>query len=113
MVCNIARKAEDEELLVTGLSGWFKAVLEFFISGKPHRKRSDAMLTDPTEVMEPIMAETERVLKEMKGTRDLDQREIQSRIVKNLCESLGVFFGAMSDALMAGDMPDLFDDDDE
>ena len=68
-------------------------------------------MSDPSEIMGPIMAETERVLEEMKSTKDLDQRKIQSEIVKNLCESLGVFFAAMTDVMMDDDMDDFLDDD--
>ena len=68
-------------------------------------------MIDPGDVLDPMLAEVKRVLLEMKKTKDLGQRKMQSEIVKNLCESLGVFFDTMASA-MAGDIPDFLDEDD-
>lgn len=70
---------------------------------------------EPGDIIEPTLAEAARVLSEMKKTKDLDKRKTQSEILKNLCDSAGVFFGFMSDALMADALPDpedmeLFED---
>jgi hypothetical protein len=70
-------------------------------------------MTNPDDIVEPILAETRRVLVEMGGTKDLEERKIQSEIAKNLCESLGVFFDAMNGALMSEDMSDMFEEDEE
>ena len=56
-------------------------------------------MIDPGDVFDPMLAEVNRVLLEMKKTKDLGQRKMQSEIVKNLCESLGVFFDTMGSAL--------------
>ena len=69
-------------------------------------------MIDFNDVLDPMLAEVKRVLIEMKKTKDLEQRKTQSEIVKNLCESLGVFFDTMVDA-MPEDMPDFMEDDDE
>ena len=74
-------------------------------------------MIDPTKVLEPMLAEAERVLGEMKETKDLSERKTQSEIVKNLCESLGVFFDVMTD-YAEDDLPEYYeyvedDEDDE
>jgi hypothetical protein len=43
----------------------------------------------------------------MAKTKDINEKEVYSRIIKNLCESQGVFF-----ELAAEMMPHDFDDDD-
>lgn len=73
--------------------------------------KGDTAMTNPEDIMEPILAEAKRILGEMGNTTDLEARRTQSEIVKNLCESLGVFFDAMNEALLSGDMPDLFDEE--
>jgi hypothetical protein len=35
----------------------------------------------------------------MSKAKDLDEKEVHSRIVKNLCESLGVFFDLASEMM--------------
>ena len=45
-------------------------------------------------------------LKAMAKTKSVDEKETYSRIVKNLCESLGVFLNLVSEM-----MPFEFDDD--
>jgi len=62
---------------------------------------------DPGDILEPILAEASRVLEEMKKTKDLEKRKSQSETLKNLCESAGVFFNLMSDAMMADDFADF------
>jgi hypothetical protein len=70
-------------------------------------------MTNPADIMEPILAESKRILEEMGNTKDLEVRRTQSEIVKNLSESLGVFFDAMNGALMSGDLPDLFEEEED
>ena len=53
-------------------------------------------MSEPADLLDPIIEETRRTLEEMKQTKDLAQRQVQSEIVRNLCESLGVFFDLMS-----------------
>ena len=49
-------------------------------------------------------------LKTMSKTKDLNEKEVHSRIIKNLCQSLGVFFDLMNE-MMPFD-PDGLDDED-
>jgi hypothetical protein len=46
----------------------------------------------------------------MSKTKDLNAKETHSRIIKNLCQSLGVFFDLMNE-MMPYD-PDELDDED-
>jgi len=68
---------------------------------------------DPTDILEPTLAEAKRTLQEMKKTKDLDARKLQSEILKNLCESAGVFFDLMSNAMMADDFPGFLENDED
>lgn len=68
-------------------------------------------MQDPSDILDPIMDEATRTLKEMKNTKDLAQRKVQSATLLNLCRSAGVFFDLMSDAMMSGDLPDFSDDE--
>lgn len=71
------------------------------------------MTNDPTELMDPIIGETARALKEMKGMNDLDQRRVQSEIVLNLCRSLGVFFDLANEMMINGDLSEFpFEEED-
>ena len=47
---------------------------------------------DPEKIMDGLSKELISALKAMSKAKDLNEKEIHSRIVKNLCESLGVFF---------------------
>ncbi len=68
-------------------------------------------MTDPTILMDPIVNEAKRTLNEMKKTKDLNERKIQSEIVNSLCQSMGVFFDVMSNAVHMSDVPDFLDDE--
>ena len=70
-------------------------------------------MQDPTEILEHIFAEAKRVLQEMKETTDLKERKAQSKILRNLCQSAGVFFDLMSDTMMMDDFPDFLEDDED
>jgi len=61
---------------------------------------------DPEKIIIGLSKELTSELKAMSKAKDITEKEIHSRIVKNLCESLGVFFD------LAGDMmPFEFDGD--
>ena len=61
---------------------------------------------DLEKIMESLSRELSVSLKAMSKANDLADKEIHSRVVKNLCESLRVFFD------LAGEMMPLdFDDD--
>ena len=70
------------------------------------------MQHDPSEMMDALMVETKRALADLAATTDHEQRLLQSETIRNLCESLGVFFDAMNDAMSLEGMYD-FDDDEE
>ncbi len=61
---------------------------------------------DPEKIIIGLSKELTSELKAMSKAKDLNEKEIYSRIVKNLCESLGVFFDLASE-VMSFD----FDDD--
>lgn len=59
---------------------------------------------DPDKIIGGLSKELVSELKAMSKAKDVHEKEVHSRIVKNLCESLGVFFDFASEM-----MP--FDDD--
>ena len=61
---------------------------------------------DPEKIMDGLTRELTFALKAMSKTKDINEREAHSRIVKNLCESLGVFFDLATEIA-----PFDFDDD--
>ncbi len=71
------------------------------------------MIDDPADVLEPILAETKRVIEEMKNTKDLDIRKTQSEILQNLCNSASVFFDLISNAMLSDGWEDDWDGDEE
>jgi len=62
---------------------------------------------DPDKIMDGLSKELNSALKAMAKAKELTEKEVYSRIVKNLCESLGVFFNLASEM-----MPLDYDDDD-
>ncbi|MGD9824156.1 hypothetical protein [Desulfobacter sp.] len=64
---------------------------------------------DPEEIIFGLTKELAAELKIMSKTKDINTKETHSRIIKNLSQSLGVFFDLMNE-MMPYD-PD--DDDDE
>jgi len=60
---------------------------------------------EPDKVMDGLAKEINLALTAMSKAKDINEKEAHSRIVKNLCESLGVFLNLASEM-----MP--FDDDD-
>ena len=61
---------------------------------------------DPDKIMDGLSKELNSAMKAMSKTKDLNEKEAYSRIIKNLCESQGVFLKLASDI-----MPLDFDDD--
>lgn len=47
---------------------------------------------DPEKIIDGLSKELISALKSMSKAKDVNEKEVHSRIVKNLCESLGVFF---------------------
>jgi hypothetical protein len=62
---------------------------------------------DTEKIMEGLDKELIASLKAMAKTKELAEKEAYSRIIKNLCESQGVFLNLVTDM-----MPMDFDDDD-
>lgn len=66
---------------------------------------------DPEKIMDGLSKELISALKAMSKAKDVNEKEIHSRIVKNLCESLGVFFD-LANEMMPFDFDDDLDDED-
>lgn len=60
---------------------------------------------DPDIIMDNLSKELNVALKAMAKAKDVNEKETYSRIIKNLCESLGVFLKLASEMMQ-------FDDDD-
>lgn len=63
-------------------------------------------MSDPNEIFGPVIRETVRVLKEMAKTDSLEDRKLQSEIVNNLCQSIGMFLDLMSSTAIDSDYLD-------
>lgn len=61
---------------------------------------------DPEKIMNGLTKELTAALKAMAKAKDVNEKETYSRIVKNLCDALGVFFD-----LASGMLPPDFDED--
>jgi len=66
---------------------------------------------DPDKIMDGISKELDKALKSMSKAKAVDEKEAYSRIVKNLCESLGVFLNLASE-MMPFDLDDDLEDND-
>jgi len=66
---------------------------------------------DPDVIITGLTKELTAELKIMSKTKDIDAKETHSRIIKNLCQSLGVFFDLMSE-VMPFDPDDDLDNED-
>jgi hypothetical protein len=66
---------------------------------------------DPEKIMDGLSKELNSALKAMAKAKNINEKEAYSRIVKNLCESLGVFFNLASE-MMPLDSDDDFDTED-
>ena len=54
---------------------------------------------DPEKIMDALSKELISALKAMSKAKNVNEKEVHSRIVKNLCESLGVFFDLASEVM--------------
>ena len=61
---------------------------------------------DPEKIMDGISTEILATLKEMQKIKVLEERLMYSKIVSNLCNSLGVFLSLISDMALHGDGED-------
>ena len=64
---------------------------------------------DPEKIILDLSNELTVSLKRMSEAKDVNEKETYSRIVKNLSDSLGVFFNLAAD-MMPYDYDDDFDD---
>jgi len=58
---------------------------------------------EPDKIMVGLSKELHSALKAMAKAKNLDEKEAYSRIIKNLCESLGVFFNLASEMMPLDD----------
>ena len=56
-------------------------------------------MMDPEKVIDGLSKELNSALKAMSKAKDVNEKEVYSRIVKNLCGSLGVFFNLASEMM--------------
>lgn len=66
---------------------------------------------DPEKIMDGLSKELNNALKAMAKTKDLNEKEVYSRIIKNLCESQGVFLKLASEMMMSDFDDDLGEED--
>lgn len=66
---------------------------------------------DPEKIMDGLSKEINFALKSMAKTKDVNEKEAYSRIIKNLCASQGVFLKLASE-MMSLDFDDDLDDED-
>jgi len=66
---------------------------------------------DPEVIITGLTKELAAELKIMSKTKDIDAKETHSRIIKNLCQSLGVFFDLMSEVMPFDPNDDLDNED--
>ena len=64
---------------------------------------------DPEKIIFDLSNELSTALQKMSEAKDVTEKEAYSRIVKNLTDSLGVFFSLATD-IMPYDYEDNFDD---
>ena len=65
----------------------------------------------PDKIMDGLSKELNSALKGRAKAKDVNEKEIYSRIVKNLCESLGVFFNLVSEMVSFDSDDDLENED--
>ncbi len=68
---------------------------------------------NPDKIIDALTKELTAELKAMSKTKDLNKKEVHSRVIKNLCKSLGVFFDLMSEMMPFFPEEDLADDNDD
>jgi hypothetical protein len=54
---------------------------------------------DPDKIMDGLSKEIILALKAMAKTKDINEKEVYSRIIKNLCKSQGVFLKLASEMM--------------
>ena len=54
---------------------------------------------DPDKIMDGLSKELNSALKAMAKAKDAKEKEVYSRIVKNLCDSLGMFLNLASEMM--------------
>lgn len=62
---------------------------------------------NPEKIIDGLSKELISALKAMSKAKDINEKEAHSRIVKNLCESLGVFFELANEMMPLGLDDDL------
>ena len=67
------------------------------------------MQNSPDDTIDMILGEAQRVLNEMKKTKAIDQRKVQSEVLLNLCQSFQVFAELVT-SMMDEDDIDPFSD---
>jgi hypothetical protein len=69
---------------------------------------------DPEKLMSSLTTVVEKNIEELSKMKDVEQRRIQSEVIKNLCSSLGVFFDFIANTMDLDMMEasDFFDDED-
>jgi hypothetical protein len=77
---------------------------------RPNQKDRNGDRMEPDKIMDSLSKEINRSLKAMAKTKDLNEKEAYSRIIKNLCESQGVFLKLVSE-MMSHDLDDDLGDD--
>ncbi len=68
-------------------------------------KEGDGM--DPDKIMDGLFKELTVSLKAMSKVKTLDEKLSYSKIVKNLCESLGVFLNLATEMMDYDDLDEL------
>jgi hypothetical protein len=66
---------------------------------------------DPEKIMDGLSKEINSALKAMAKTKDINIKEAYSRIIKNLCESQGVFLKLASEMMSLDLDEDLGEED--
>jgi len=66
---------------------------------------------EPDKIMDGLSKELNSAMKAMAKTKDLNEKEAYSRIIKNLCESQGVFL-KLATEIMPFDIDDNLEEED-
>jgi hypothetical protein len=73
---------------------------------RSHQEEKGALM-DPDRIMDGLSKELNSALKAMAKAKDVNEKESYSRIIKNLCESFGVFLNFASEMMSLDDNDDL------
>jgi hypothetical protein len=85
------------------LASWYNPYLLQTSKGLPPSFQKIGVMMDPEKIMDGISKEILTALKAMAKSKTPDEKLKQSEIVKNLCDSLGVFLGLLSEMVPYGD----------